>query len=350
MPEHSPRGRVRARRSGEAGFTLSEALIAVAVTLVVVTTAVNTFTQSVSVADTSRSVSETNQTLQVGMSLMVRDLVQTGQGIPLGGIPLPSGAGSRPVLRPGPVNLALTFPAAGTTLPALSPGADLGPTVLGVPTDLITFLYADRTLALNEFPLVNITAAGDTITVDNRTALTGADGLRAGDLLLISNALGHALRMVTAPPNGQDVSMNAGDPLDLNQTAAAQGTILNLQTGPGVYPPTTATRLLMLTYYVDTIGDPAAPRLIRRVNAGGELAIARGVENLQLSYDLVDGTTNPTNVPTPPAANSPHQIRKVNLFLAARSLELVPTMNQFFRNSMGTQVGLRSLSFVDRYQ
>jgi hypothetical protein len=330
MPEHSPRGRVRARRSGEAGFTLSEALIAVAVTLVVVTTAVNTFTQSVSVADTSRSVSETNQTLQVGMSLMVRDLVQTGQGIPLGGIPLPSGSGS--------------------TLPALSPGADLGPTVLGVPTDLITFLYADRTLALNEFPLVNITAAGDTITVDNRTALTGADGLRAGDLLLISNALGHALRMVTAPPNGQDVSMNAGDPLDLNQTAAAQGTILNLQTGPGVYPPTTATRLLMLTYYVDTIGDPAAPRLIRRVNAGGELAIARGVENLQLSYDLVDGTTNPTNVPTPPAANSPHQIRKVNLFLAARSLELVPTMNQFFRNSMGTQVGLRSLSFVDRYQ
>ena len=80
------------------------------------------------------------------------------------------------------------------------------------------------------------------------------------------------------------------------------------------------------------------------------LAIALGVENLQFTYDLVDGTTNPSNVETPPVANSANQIRKANLFIAARSLELSLPTGQFVRNSMAAGVGLRSLSFVDRYR
>jgi hypothetical protein len=332
------------------GFTLGEALVALALTLVVVSAAVGTFNQSARVADTSRTVSETNQALQVAMSLMVRDLIQTGQGIPLGGIPLPSGAGSAPITRPAPPNVALTFPAAGTTLPALSPGADTGPVVLGVATDIVTLLYVDRTIALDAFPLVNISANGDQMTVNAGTPLGGPDGVQMGNLILFSNALGTALQMVTAPPAGQVVTMGAGDPLGLNQPAAAQGTLVSLQTAPGVYPPTTATRVTMVSYYVDAITDPTMPQLVRQVGAGARLAIARGVENLQLTYDLVDGTVNPTNVATPPVANSPNQIRKVNLFLAARSLEPLPGQRTFFRNSVATQVGLRSLSFVDRYQ
>ena len=34
------------------------------------------------------------------MSLMVRDFIQTGQGIPAGGIPMPTGLGSVAVRRP----------------------------------------------------------------------------------------------------------------------------------------------------------------------------------------------------------------------------------------------------------
>jgi hypothetical protein len=89
---------------------------------------------------------------------------------------------------------------------------------------------------------------------------------------------------------------------------------------------------------------------VRQVNAGQQLAISLGAENLQISFDLVDGVTNPSNVDTPPAANSPHQIRKVNLFLSARSIDRSPRTHDFFRNSIATQIGLRSLSFVDRYQ
>ena len=65
---------------------------------------------------------------------------------------------------------------------------------------------------------------------------------------------------------------------------------------------------------------------------------------------LVDGVTNPTNVATPPVSNSANQIRKVNLFVSARSVDRDPQTRQFFRNSMATDVGLRSLSFVDRYR
>jgi len=74
------------------------------------------------------------------------------------------------------------------------------------------------------------------------------------------------------------------------------------------------------------------------------------VENLQITFDLVDGVTNPTNVDTPPVTNSSNQIRKANLFLSARSQDVNPQTKQFFRNTMATQVGLRSLSFVDRYR
>jgi hypothetical protein len=176
--------------------------------------------------------------------------------------------------------------------------------------------------------------------------------LRVGDLLLFSNAMGNAMRMITSIPGGpqQQVTLAPNDPLNLNQPNAAQGTLQNLETGPNEYPPTSATRILMITYYVDTATDPTLPRLVRRVNAGPPLAIALGVENLQVTFDLVDGVLNPSNVSTPLAPNSPHQIRKVNLFLSARSLDRVPRLNQFFRTSVATQVGLRSLSFVDRYQ
>ena len=86
-----------------------------------------------------------------------------------------------------------------------------------------------------------------------------------------------------------------GDALGINQPNAPQGTILNLQSGPGVYPPTTATRILMISYYIDNVTDPTLPRLIRQINAGQPLAIALGAENLQLSYDLIDGINNPAN-------------------------------------------------------
>ncbi len=336
------------RRRSVEGFTVAETVVALALTAIVVSAAIETVRRAFDLFGTSRRVSKTDETLQAAMSLMVRDFIQTGRGVPLGGIPIPSGHGAAAVVRPGPG--VLTFDERLTTVPAISPGGGLGPSVIGVPTDVVNVFYADQTLDLGRFPLAAIAPNGQTVTFDSHVAIDGSSGVHAGDLILFSNSLGNALGMVTEVPDAHCVILAPGDPLHLNQPNAPQGTIINLQSSPGVYPPTTAMRLLLVSYFIDTITDPALPRLVRQVNAGPPVAIAPGAENLQLSYDFVDGVNNPANQENTPAANSANQIRKVNLFLSARSLERNPRTLNYFRNSMGTEVGLRSLSYVNRYR
>ena len=328
------------------GFTLVEAIIAAALAMIVLSSALSAFNSSMGLADTSRIVSETNHSLQAAMSLMVRDLLQTGQGIPTGGIPLPSGGGAAAVNRPAPG--AATFPTTWETLPAISPGSALGPTVLGVTTDIINIVYRDPTINLNEFPLDDIASNGLTATVNAGTSIGGADGLRPGDLILFTNPNGNAMQMVTSV-SGQVVTMAPFDSMNLNQPGAAAGNVVAISDA-GVFPPTTAVRVTMVSYYIDVTTDPTLPRLVRQMNNGARLAIALGVENVQFTYDIVDGATNPVNVNAPSGANSAHQIRKVRLFISARSLDPGPVTHQFMRNSMATDVGLRSLSYVDRYK
>ena len=76
---------------------------------------------------------------------------------------------------------------------------------------------------------------------------------------------------------------------------------------------------------------------------------------------MVDGVTNPSNVrmvaadlttggACAPSPCSPNQIRKVNVFLAGRSAQRFSVTERFFRNTLSTQVSLRSLALVDRYR
>ena len=59
----------------------------------------------------------------------------------------------------------------------------------------------------------------------------------------------------------------------------------------------------------------------RRHEPAWTVEIALDVEDVQFTFDLVDGYANPADVDTPPVGNSPAQIRKVNLKLATRSRE-----------------------------
>jgi type II secretory pathway pseudopilin PulG len=345
MSPHSPDPAADTR---ERGFTLAETLAATALTLIVLGTAVGALANAVRLGDMTRRVSDTNQGLQAALALMVRDFIQTGHGIPSGGIPLPSGAGSVAVGRPSPPGTTLTFPADWQTVPAVSPGPGLGPTIRGQATDLITVLSADATLALSQWPLAAVADDGSSITVDARTPITGVGGVHAGDIIMFTNALGSAMQMVTRTDQ-QTVFFDAGDAMHLNQRGADSGSVLALRSG-ATFPPTTATRVLFVSYYIDAVTDTTWPRLVRQVNAGVQPAVALGVENLQFSFDLVDGLTNPANVKSPADENSANQIRKVNIFVAGRSQDVDQTTQAFFRNAVATQVSLRSLSFMDRYR
>jgi hypothetical protein len=138
--------------------------------------------------------------------------------------------------------------------------------------------------------------------------------------------------------------------------------------GP-TFIPTTASRIRMISFYLDATTDPTRPRLVRRMNNGDPITfnnalgnvVAFDIENLQITYDLADGVTNPTNVKMTPAdiiggtvdcpdPCSPNQIRKVNIVISGRSRSTLKNTKQYFRNQLTTQVSLRSLAFVDRYR
>jgi Tfp pilus assembly protein PilW len=332
----------------EQGFSLAEVLIASALSLIVLGATMSTLNDALGLNEKTKLMVDLEQNLRAGANLLVRDFMNAGWGIPTGGVPIPSGAGALPVNRPGPPGTTYSF-SPSVTLAAVNPGASLGPVENAQTTDMVNILYADNLLPLNQTPLTAIGSNGSSMTVDAGTPITGVqNAIRTGDLIQFSNAFGNTLQYVTRVA-GQTVFFDAGDPMNLNQPGAAQGSIMQLQNG-GVFPPTTATRVWLVTYYLDTTTDPEMPRLIRRINNRQGEAVALVLEDLQLSYDLVDGVTNPTNVETPTAPNSPNQIRKVNILVSGRSSARMRSNGDYLRRSLTTQVSMRSLSFVDRYR
>jgi prepilin-type N-terminal cleavage/methylation domain-containing protein len=344
------------------GFTLMELLVTTAITLLVMAGAMTAFKDALDISQTGSMVADSTQNLRAATNLMVRDLMQAGRGIPTGGLPIPSGVGAAAINRPGPDGSAYTFDNVNfTTLPAIVPGAGLGPNIDGQATDIVTVLMADATLApltLNATPAVagQATLAANGASLDAGTSgswvTDPATGVRSGDLIMFTNALGNAVQMVTSTL-GTVVQFAAGDPLRLNQPAVAQGSITQI-TGGGI-PQTTAQRVLLVTYYVDVNSTPGSPRLARRINAAPGQALAGVVEDLDLSFDLVDGVTNPVAQKTVPVTlagvlYTPNQIRKVNLHVGVRSEERSVRQHDFTRSHLTTVVSLRSLTYVDRYK
>ena len=340
--------RQRHSASNDAGFSLMEMMITTFLTMVVVAGALGALDDGLMMQENAGLSSEMNHNIRSAMNELTWDFLQAGQGMPLGGVPIPSGSGATPIKRPGPGSL--TFPAGLQMLPSVHTGNALGPTLLGSPTDIVTILYVDTTLDLDQLPLADLDGSGSTMTVEGQIKIDQpGNALAVGDLIMFSNAMGNALQMITSIASKSTVVFSVDDPMDLNQRTATGGTILQLRDSPTSFPPTTATRVVMVTYYVDD-SVPASPRLMRVLGNGAPRPIAMEIEGLQLTCDLVDGVTNPSGVDTPVAPNAEAEIRKANISIQARSYKTHRLTGEYQRRMLTTQVSLRSLSFFDRYQ
>jgi hypothetical protein len=278
-----------------------------------------------------------------------------------------------------------TFPACNLTMPPIEPGNAMGPCITApdatcsVNTDEISIMYADNTTTSSTYVVgmdsqpINSTACpggsiapnGASVTFDSTascfpltTLAASGTTINPGDLIMFSNTNGNAIQTVTSV-SGQTLNFASGDGFAFNQTGAPSGTLPNLRNYSGLdsngnkiylttYPPTTATRVWMITYYLDNTTDPAHVRLIRRVNFNGGQVVGETLENLQFTYNYNDGvTSNQVGVPT---GYSESQIRSVNLYLGARSVNKYSQNNKFIRNNFQTQVTLRSMAYVNKYQ
>jgi prepilin-type N-terminal cleavage/methylation domain-containing protein len=359
------------------GFTLVELLVSMSITTVVMGATMAAMSHAINANDSAMLLTSMNGGLRTSMDLMVRDILQVGQGLPSSHvIMIPSGVGALPLRMPGPPGSNLTL-AGATEISAVMPGPGLGPVIAGTPTDMVTTLQVDS--SFDQIRLAKFAADGSSITVDPAVNITnaGPDDIHPGDLIMLMKGSLSAL-MEVSRVSGQQVFFDANDSLNLNQQVAAAGTARALRADPPVdsdpvLPLTlvtaTASRIRMISYYIDNVADPLRPRLIRRMNNGSATtfdntlgtAVAFDVENLQITYDIADAVTNPANVrmvaadlagtgrclPNPCSRNN---IRKINILMSGRSRVASKSTRQFIRNRLETQVSLRSLAFVDRYR
>jgi type II secretory pathway pseudopilin PulG len=379
----------------KSGFTLVELIIGMAVTMVALAAAVLMFRDSTRANTNVTQTSDMSDNMRAGLNLIVQDLIQTGTGIPTGGISIPNSAATKGcntvtkrVNRP-PAVLNLTFDGPNSTnvgcnviLPAVEPGNALGPVVTSPDgtsspkTDIITILYADNTLALDQKPITGPACPTGTIAADGSQinfgtsagcVTLGAAGIpvNSGDLLMLYNAHNpNGILQTVCSVAGQIVKFNCADAFNLNGRTASEtsGTILTLQ-DPGApavpngnYPATSCTRVWMITYYLDATTDPKHPMLMRAVNFNTPQPVAETVENLQFSFNFSDGTTpapvNQFTVPTVPApsGDNENEIRSVNIYLGARSTTTGATTGKYIRSNLATQVALRSMAFFNTYQ
>ena len=114
---------------------------------------------------------------------------------------------------------------------------------------------------------------------------------------------------------------------------------------------TTATRVWMVTYYVDN-SNPSRPQLMRQVNLNTPKAVGDEVEHLQLFYDVLNaGSSPPTvsaEVENPTLAQLPY-IRDAYILLYARSDDVYSKSQGYVRNNLETVVSIRGLDFYNEF-
>ena len=342
----------------QAGFTLIEFVISSALTMALLA-ATFTLMNSLFTANTGViQVLNTQQNIRVALNAVTRDITMAGTGLPDSGIPVPNGTNSTKIARPG-LNVTCgastvgCLPTTNNVLPILSPGDGVGVVVASATTDALTIALVDQTSPTWTVLSIGTNATSVTFTQNVRDA--GTYKLNTNDLLLFNNANGSAFGNVTSVATTTTGLANFADGvtdlLGINQSTAQFGnmtqTLRNPASNPVTYPPTTATRVLLITYYINN-SNPQTPKLMRSVNALTPQVMVENVENLQFSFDLYDDVNNTESANVATTSN-PNQIRAVRVAINAHSTDLMPRSKEYFHFGMVSKVNVRNATFRNRY-
>jgi prepilin-type N-terminal cleavage/methylation domain-containing protein len=385
---------MRAPKESSRGFSLLEMMIALLLGAMVIGIAAKGYSDAVNGSFVTQQRSEMQQDFRAATNIMLKDVSLAGAGIPSGGVALPSGAGVKPVYGCdqagkcylGPLNNnAVAYPLQGGVpyLFGIVPGYQQGITINAAqgPSDIITIIYSDNVFLLNCYGVNFADNTGTSVNFILPSPLPAtcvvppplaapqnvtdtAVGLTAGDLLLFQgkNAAGNTAYSVaevssasgTASP--YNVTFTNADALLMNQTAATNNNLVQLDTkfgGGTALPNTTASRIYVITYYLDiSPSDGVTPRLMRQVNGHTPVPVAENVAFLQFTYDTYDSNGNLLKEQGDggeAAGVSPSLIRKINIAHLTMRSQLAGTKG-YQGMDLQTSVSARNLSFQNRYQ
>jgi len=325
------------------GFSLVEMLVTVALCSLAMGGVMELFRQGVNIHSASTQRFEMQQNARVALNLMAQDFSIASTGFVDGGIQLPTGSGSTNPKRGCSSSSCGTWDyLTDDRMYAITPGDGMGPTIGGAATDMVTLVYRDPELAtLSAATLASINSTGTQIT----TQAGATAGIVANDVLMLCNSLGCAAGVVTSVASGSNqINFAASDPLSFNQSTISVGNIKSISNS-GVFPPTTAYRILAISYYIES----STMRLMRQVSSHPPVPVAEIVENLQITYDTFDDATLAATANLPTAGDVPNQIRKVNISINVRSPQPETRNGRYDRFAAKTSVSIRNLSFNDRY-
>ncbi len=373
------------------GFSLLELTISAAIGAVIIVTAADLFSRAMRISWITSQRAELQQDFRAASNLLQRDISMAGagalgqQGLATSAVGLPFGLGVNPVypcsglVTCSYVNgLPVAYPTSGGApyIYSIIPGPNLGIVVPEGPTDIITVVTADASLALNCYT-ASINAAATVVTFQLPSPLPGTCilppttavpqplnaaviGLQGGDMILFgTKAVGVVTGAVTAcAPTGTNtacftVPFAGTDPGHINQPTAANGSLLQfVGVGAPVSTaiPVSAVRLLTVTYYLAIPPATGLTTLMRLQSGKPPAPVAENVTYLKFTYDVNNGGVVDANQPSLPAGTNPGMITKVNIaHMAVRSQQSKYAGVGYQGLDLQTSIAARNLTSQQEY-
>lgn len=373
------------------GFSLLELTIAAAIGAVVVVTAADLMARAMKASWITSQKAELQQDFRAASNLLQRDISMAGagalgqQGLAANAVGLPFGLGTLPVYPCSGLvtcNYVNGAPVAYPTslgvpyIYSIIPGPNLGIIMPAGPTDIVTVVTADASLALNCYTAA-INAAATVVTFQLPSPLPGTCvlptgvavpqalnaavvGLQGGDMILFgTKAVGVVTGAVTAcAPTGTNtacfsVPFAGTDPGHVNQPTAPTGSLLQF-VGPGAPASTaisvSAVRLLTVTYYLAIPPATGLPTLMRLQSGKAPAPVAENVVYLKFTYDVNNNGVIDANQATLPAGTNPGMITKVNIaHMSMRSQQTKYVGVGYQGLDLQTSIAARNLTSQQEY-